>query len=100
MVLPRRKTSDLCSLFQARESNSIDTMASLVTGRVLGAGQFPPKSLQSMSVKIFFSFNPKASFSQQLFLGADSGVGPGLDWRLELRDVSDRSCHVAMDFLL
>lgn len=31
-VLRRRKTSDLCSLFQTRESKAVDTMASLMTG--------------------------------------------------------------------
>lgn len=73
-----------------------------MTGKVLGAGKFSPKALQSMSQDSFFflSFIPKASFSQQLFLGADGGVGPGLDWGLELRDVSDRSCCLAVEFPL
>lgn len=74
-------------------------MASLVTGRVPGAGKVSPEFLPSKSQDFFF-FNPKPSFSQQLFPGAGSRVSPGLGQGLELRDSSYRSCHVAMDFPL
>ena len=47
---------DSCSLFQARESKSIDTMASLVTDTVPGAGKFSLKSLRSKFQDFFFLF--------------------------------------------
>lgn len=69
---------DSCSLFQARESRSIDTMASLVTDTVPGAGKFSLKSLRSKFQDFFFSFYPDASFGQQKFPGANSELAPGL----------------------
>ena len=72
------KTSDLCSLFQVKESKSIDTMASLVTDRVPGARKFSPKSPRSKFQDFFFSFYSEASFGQQVFPGANSELSPGL----------------------
>lgn len=82
------KTRDSCSLFQARESESIDTMASLVTDTVPGAGKFSLKSLRS-KFQDFFSFYPEASFGQQKFPGANSELAQGWVWGLELRDTSE-----------
>ena len=89
---------DSCSLFQARESKSIDTMASLVTDTVPGAGKFSLKSLRSKFQDFFFSFYPEASFGQQKFLAPILSLLQGWVWGLELRDTSDGSCHIAVDF--
>ena len=72
-------------------------MASLVTDTVPGAGKFSLKSLRS-KFQDFFSFYPESSFGQQKLPGANSELAQGWVWGLELRDTSDGSCHIAVDF--
>lgn len=97
-VLQRRKTSDSCALFQTRESKAIDTMASLVTGRVPGAGKFPTKCPRSKWQDFLFSFYPESPLSQRIFTGADSELGSDMGLGLQLRDAPESSCHIAVGF--
>lgn len=92
------KTSDLCSLFQVKESKSIDTMVSLVTDRVPGARKFSPKSPRSKFQDFFFLFALRPHLVNRYFLAPILSLVQGWGWGLELSDASDRSRHVATDF--
>ena len=73
------KMRDSCALFQARESKSIDTMASLVTDTVPGAGKFSLKSMRSKFQDFFFFFFlPRGLIWSTEIPGTNSELAPGL----------------------
>lgn len=92
------KMRDSCSLFQAGESRSIDTMASLVTDTGPGAGKFSLKSLRSKFQDSFFLFTLRLHLVSRNFLAPILSLLQAWVWGLELRDTSDGSCHITVGF--
>lgn len=97
-VLRRRKTSDSCSLFQTRESKAIDTMASLVTGRVPGAGKFPTQCPRSKWQDSSFLLTLRLHLVNRYLLVLTQSLVQIWGWGLQLRGAPESSCHIAVDF--